>query len=467
MTQGTPTTQWPQHIHLVGIGGIGMSAIARVLAMQGYAVSGSDLRETPITQGLRALGVRTFVGHTAEHVNGAELVVVSSAIPEDNVEILAAQRAGIPVLKRQQFLGRLLEGHLGIAVAGTHGKTTTSAMIATILRGAGKRPSFIVGGVISAWGTNAEAGEGPYFVIEADEYDRMFLGLAPQIAVITNIEMDHPDCFADIAALREAFGMFLERVSPTGAIIACIDSPQVRLLLAERPLAARAITYGSEEGADYCVGRPTLGAQGEMHFTVSHQGQHWGEFTLRVAGAHNALNATAAALAAAECGLSPQEAAQHLRQYAGTERRFEVKGERAGVVVIDDYAHHPTEIRATLAAARLRYPGRRLVAVFQPHTYSRLAALFEEFACSFDEADEVIVMDIYAARAKEHGTLSAADLVRAMHHPHVRHLPTHERAVAYLLEALRPGDILLTLSAGDGNRVGERLLEELAERDER
>ncbi|MBC7255248.1 MAG: UDP-N-acetylmuramate--L-alanine ligase, partial [Chloroflexi bacterium] len=353
MTNGMPLAHLPHRIHLVGIGGIGMSAIARVLAMQGYAVSGSDLRETAITQGLKALGVRTYVGHAAEQIAGAELVVASSAIPEDNVEILTAQRAGIPVLKRQQFLGRLLEGRCGIAVAGTHGKTTTSAMIATILRSAGKKPGFIVGGMISAWGTNAEAGEGPYFVIEADEYDRMFLGLRPHIAVVTNIEMDHPDCFADLSALREAFGAFLGHVPPTGAIIACSDSPQVRLLLCEHPLAARTVTYGYGQEADYRLDQPTWSGQGEMCFRVSHQGRVWGEFTLAVPGAHNALNATAAALAVAKCGLSPQEAAQHLRGYAGTQRRFEVKGERAGVVVIDDYAHHPTEIRATLAAARL------------------------------------------------------------------------------------------------------------------
>ena len=467
MMNATPLAHLPRRIHLVGIGGIGMSAIARVLAMQGYAVSGSDLRETAITQGLKALGVRTYVGHAAEQIAGAELVVASSAIPEDNVEILAAQRAGIPVLKRQQFLGCLLEGRCGIAVAGTHGKTTTSAMIATILRGAGKKPGFIVGGVISAWGTNAEAGEGPYFVIEADEYDRMFLGLKPHIAVVTNIEMDHPDCFADLSALREAFGAFLGHVPPTGAIIACSDSPQVRLLLGEYPLAARTVTYGYGQEADYRLDQPMWSGQGEMCFRVSHQGRVWGEFTLAVPGAHNALNATAAALAVAECGLSPQEAAQHLRGYAGTQRRFEVKGERAGVVVIDDYAHHPTEIRATLAAARLRYAQRRLVAVFQPHTYSRLVALFDEFAHSFDDADEVIVMDIYAARAKEHGTVSAADLVRAMPHRRARYIPTHDRIVAYLLETLQAGDVLITLSAGDGNQVGERLLEGLAERDDR
>lgn len=467
MTNMPSLARLPRRIHLVGIGGIGMSAIARVLAMQGYAVSGSDLRETAITQGLKALGVRTYMGHAAEQIAGAELVVVSSAIPEENVEILAAHRAGIPVLKRQQFLGRLLEGRYGIAVAGTHGKTTTTAMIATILREAGQKPGFIVGGVISPWGTNADAGEGPYFVIEADEYDRMFLGLAPQIAIVTNIEMDHPDCFANISELREVFGQFLERAPTEGCIIACTDSPNVRCALGERSFAARVVTYGCAEEAEYRVGPIARNAQGAMRFAVSRHGRLWAEFCLQVPGAHNALNATAAALAAVECGVSPAEAAQHLSHYVGTQRRFEVKGERAGVVVIDDYAHHPTEIRATLAAARWRYAGRRLVAVFQPHTYSRLAALFDEFANAFDEADEVIVMEIYAARSKEHSTLSAADLVRAMRHPRAQHLPTHDHIVAYLLKALRPGDVLLTLSAGDGNHVGERVLEELAERDVR
>lgn len=465
MTYLAPLARLPRRIHLIGIGGIGMSAIARVLAMQGYAVSGSDLRETPITQALKDLGVRTYVGHAAEQIAGAELVVASSAIPEENVEILAAQRTGIPVLKRQQFLGCLLEGRYSIAVAGTHGKTTTSAMIATILRGAGKKPGFIVGGVISPWGTNADAGEGPYFVIEADEYDRMFLGLTPQVAIVTNIEMDHPDCFADVTALREAFGAFLDRVPTGGQIIACLDSPHVRQLLTERQFAGRVMTYGRSEGADYRIGEIEKDAKGLMRFVVSRQERPWAEFHLQIPGIHNALNATAAALAATQCGIPPEEAARHLEGYVGTQRRFEIKGERAGIVVVDDYAHHPTEVRATLAAARWRYGDRRLVAVFQPHTYSRLAALWDEFISAFDEADEVIVMDIYAARAKEHGALRAADLVPALRHPCARYLPTHDRVVAYLLESLRPGDVLLTLSAGDGNRVGEWVLEGLAERD--
>lgn len=456
-THGSQSSALPRRIHLIGIGGIGMSAIARVLAGEGYLVSGSDLAETPITLGLRELGVRTYRGHAAEQLGDAELVVASSAVPESNAEIVAARQAGLPVLKRQQFLQRLLQGRDVIAVAGTHGKTTTTGMIATILLGEGHDPGLIVGGVVVGLGVNGRAGQGP-FVIEADEYDRMFLGLTPWIAVLTNVEMDHPDYFRDLDDLRGAFGRYLAQTPTSGCIIACVDSPEVRRLLTEQPLQARLLTYGASEQADFRVGE--VAAESErLYFEVHHRGALWGAFTLAVPGRHNALNATAAALAAAQRGVTPAQLAPHLLAYRGAARRFEVRGEAAGVTVVDDYAHHPTEVRATLAAARLRYPERRVVAVFQPHTFSRLRALFDGFLDAFADADEVIVLDVYAARAHEQDTLSAADLARALHHPQARHLGTLDEAAAYLMQTLRAGDVLITLSAGDGNRVGERVLD--------
>ena len=449
----SPTKDWqlnalPRRIHLIGIGGIGMSAIARVLAGEGYLVSGSDLGETPITLGLRELGVRTYRGHAAEQLGDAELVVASSAVPESNVEIVAARQAGLPVLKRQQFLRRLLQGRDVIAVAGTHGKTTTTGMIATILLGEGRDPGLIVGGVVAGLGVNGRAGRGP-FVIEADEYDRMFLGLTPRVAVLTNVEMDHPDYFHDLDDLRGAFARYLAQTPASGCIIACVDSPEARRLLAEQPPQARILTYGESEGADFRVGE--VAAEGErLRFTVRRQGALWGAFALATPGRHNALNATAAALAAAQRGVTPAQSAPHLLAYRGAARRFEVRGEAAGVTVVDDYAHHPTEVRATLAAARLCYPGRRVVAVFQPHTFSRLRALFEAFLDAFADADEVIVLDVYAARAHEQDTLR---------HAQARHLGGLDEAAAYLAQTLRAGDVLITLSAGDGNRVGERVLD--------
>jgi UDP-N-acetylmuramate--alanine ligase len=369
----------PQHIHLIGIGGSGLSAIARVLALRGHTVSGSDLHASALTAELGQLGVATYVGHAAGQLGAAEMVVVSSAVPEENPEVRAARERGIPVLKRQHFLGRLMAGYDGVAVAGTHGKTTTSAMVAVALERAGLEPSFIIGGVIGELGTNARAGRGRPFVIEADEYDRMFHGLRPRVAVVTNLEMDHPDCYPTLAELREAFSVFLGGVQPGGAIIAGADSPELARVLAGRPAGGpECVTYGYAAGAEYRVADVEPNGRGGVDFRVLRGGAEWGRVSLALPGAHNALNATAALLACARCGLAPAEAGRLLADFHGVRRRFEVKGCRAGVTVIDDYAHHPTEVRATLAAARGRYPGASIWAVFQPHTYSRMRALLGE-----------------------------------------------------------------------------------------
>ena len=453
---------------MVGIGGIGLSAIARVLAMRGYVISGSDLRASSITQGLNRLGIKTFVGHSAEQIAGAELIVVSSAVPESNSEIQAARQAGVPVLKRQRLLGIVMADSIGLAVAGTHGKTTTSAMISVILGRAGLAPTFIVGGIITELDTNAQAGEGPYFVIEADEYDRTFHGLKPQVAVVTNIEMDHPDCYRDIADVRASFGVFLDNVPQDGHIIACADSPELRRVLAGRDSAGpKVATYGISLEADYVVGDIVPNERGGIDCRVFKGGEVWATLSLSVPGSHNALNGTAATIATDLCGVDRRVAGQALSAFRGVLRRFEIKGECQGIVVIDDYAHHPTEVRATLAAARLRYPERRVWAVFQPHTYSRSRTLLGEFATCFGDADRLIVTDIYAARAREKPVICADDLVAAIERAKgqrpddVRHLSTFDEIVVYLLGELRPGDLLLTLGAGDGYLVGERVLSQL------
>lgn len=459
------TGNLPRHIHLVGIGGSGLSAIARVLAARGHIVSGSDVRDSPLLRELNAQGIRTYVGHAAEQVYGAELVVISSAIPEDNPEIQAARRLGLPVVKRAPLLGRLMSDSYGIAVAGTHGKTTTAAMIAVILERLDLAPTFIVGGIIAELGTNARAGSGPHFVIEADEYDRTFHGLAPRIAVLTHLEMDHPDCYRDIEDLRGAFGRFLERVPEDGAIVACADSPELRRLLDTCGGAGRhVVTYGLDSRAQFLVKEVSPNARGGVDFQVHGEDGTWETCSLIVPGVHNALNATAALIVADLLGLERGGVLQALARFRGVLRRFELKGERAGISVLDDYAHHPTQVRATLAAARQRYPGRRIWAVFQPHTFSRTRALLGELATCFEDADEVIITDIYAARAHERPVISADEVVAAIRHPRVRHIGALDDVVRYVLERLSPGDVLLTLGAGDEHLIGERVLALLGDR---
>jgi len=454
----------PERIHLVGIGGTGLSAIARVLLMRGVRVSGSDLRPSPITEALEREGARVSIGHSADAVADAQLVVVSSAVPPTNPEVIAAHERGIPVLERREFLGTLLAGKRVIAVAGTHGKTTTTGMIAMILRAAGLDPGFIIGGVLQDLGTNASAGSGEWFVIEADEYGRMFHGLEPEIAVITVIEMDHPDCFRSLDEMRQAYREFAERIVPGGALVACVDGPQVRLLLQELQPCNAVATYGRGPDAEYGVAHVEPNTRGGVDLSVLRRGEPWAACSLAVPGVHNALNAAAALIVAERCGVSREVACQALAHYGGVRRRFELKGEARGVTVIDDYGHHPTEIAATLAAARLRYPGRRVWAVVQPHTFSRLQALWESFRTCLNDADEVILTDVYAARSREvRADMDASSLVAAVAHPAIRHIGALKDAETYLLEHLRAGDVLITLGAGDGYLIGEHVLAALGE----
>ena len=451
-------------VHLIGIGGIGLSAIARVLLEEGRRVSGSDLKLSPITDALADLGATIYQGHRAENVGDADLVIVSSAIPADNPEAAAARARGVPVVKRDWMLGRMMESRFGIAVAGSHGKTTITAMIALVLTEAGLDPTFIVGGIMENLGTNARAGRGEHFVVEADEYDRTFLGLKPRIAVVTNIEMDHPDCYPRLDDLVDVFREFLHLVPADGCIIGCGDEERVRGVLEAgswKLEVGRVITYGLNEGVDWQAVDIRSNELGGSSFVALHEGQPVGEFTLRIPGLHNVQNSLAVLAVAHQVGLHLAGVGKTLRSFRGVQRRFEVKGEVNGIVVVDDYAHHPTQIRTTLRAARERYPERTIWAVFQPHTYSRTRALLGEFAASFADADHVVVTDIYAAREDDDLGVSAADIVARMRHPDARYIPGLDEAAGHLLAHLKPGDVLITLGAGDGYKVGKDFLAKL------
>ncbi len=477
------------HIHLMGIGGTGLSAIATVLQEEGYTVSGCDRAPSALAETLARRGVVVHQGHNAAHLVGVDLLLVSSAIPVDAPERLAAQARGIPVVKRDELLGRLMAGRTGIAVAGTHGKTTTTGMIAWILTQAGHDPTFIIGSTIPDLGTNARAGQGPAFVVEADEYDRMFLGLQPTIAVVTNIEWDHPDCYPTPEAFREAFAQFVARVPAGGQIIGCMDDEGVREV---RKIATAAPTltlprvagegrgganrtlarteglwegYGLGPGADWQALDITPNARGGHDFAVLRKGRHVAQVSLSLAGKHNVLNALGALAAVAQVGVEPEQAARMLGSFRGATRRFEAKGEAGGIMVLDDYGHHPTEVRATLAAVRQRFLGRTVWAVFQPHTFSRTRALLADFAAAFNDADHVIITDIFPARERDDLGITSAHIVERMRHPDARYIGSLDAAAGYLLQHLRAGDVLITLGAGDGYLVGERVLAGLREKE--
>jgi UDP-N-acetylmuramate--alanine ligase len=454
-------------IHLIGIGGTGLSAIARVLLEMGYTVSGSDRDESPFTRDLQSAGATISIGHRPENVRGADLVVRSSAVPDDNPEVTAARALRIPVQKRADFLGSLMDGKIGIAIAGTHGKTTTTSMIAWMLTAMGQDPSFIVGGVLANLGVNARAGKGNIFVIEADEYDRMFLGLKPAIEVVTNIEYDHPDCYPTLADFQAAFVEFMYHLPADGTLVACAEDPGARDLMDKAEKLGKAvIPYGlrptTEGGQPLDVFASILAPnqKGGFTFSASILGDT-ATVNLQVPGKHNVRNALAALTVVQLLNLPLADAARALGQFTGTGRRFEVRGETNGVVIIDDYAHHPTEIRATLSAARTRYPSRRIWAVWQPHTYSRTRALFNEFTAAFADADEVIVTEIYAAREPEQD-FSSKQVVEAMPRP-AHFIAGLSEVSNYLIKNLRPGDALLVLSAGNADQISTEVLTRLKE----
>jgi UDP-N-acetylmuramate--alanine ligase len=462
-----------EHIHLIGIGGSGLSAIARLLLEMGYTVSGSDRLDSAFLADLRILGADIKIGHHPENIAGANQVVCSSAIPDDNPEAKAAREAGIPVLKRADFLGKLMDGKTGIAVAGTHGKTTTTAMLAWVLTALKQDPSFIVGGVMNNLGVNARAGKGICFVIEADEYDRMFLGLKPMLEVITNVEHDHPDCYPTPQIFYAAFENFVDLLPTEGTLVACgQDVGTTKLISHARENHIHIASYGLDEKAEQKpeaefyskASNLSRNAKGGFSFDALVNRQTC-QVNLQVPGMHNVLNGLAVLTVIDLLHLPLDQAALALGDFQGTGRRFEIRGEPEGITIIDDYAHHPTEVRATLAAARARYPGRRIWVVWQPHTYSRTQLLQSEFSQAFLDADQVIVTEIYAAREPKQD-FSSSQVVKAMGHLAVQFIPELPDVSNYLIDHLKIDDVLLVLSAGDADQISTRVLHHYQKREE-
>ncbi len=443
-------------IHFVGIGGAGMVGLARILLAQGFRVTGSDRSDSPALTALRDLGAAVHVGHDAAYVGDAALVVISAAVREENVELAAARARGIPVVKRAALLGALANARRCIAVAGTHGKSTTSGMIAYILSALGHDPLFVVGAEIRDLGTSARNGAGPLAVVEADEYDYSFLHLTPDIAVVTNIEHDHPDIFPTVEKYLDAFARFADLTRDGGTIIANADDPHSAATLPEANGRRSVRTVGTAATADWRIVHEPDDAVTLLHGRAS-----VGRATLTVAGEHNARNAAMAVATCAEVGVDAGDALRTVAGYRGVGRRFELVGEVAGVIVIDDYAHHPTEVRATLAAARARHPARRIVAVFQPHTFSRSTLYAAAFADALSGADVAFVTDIYAAREPDPGTIHARDIADAVADGRGRYSGDLAETAARIMSEVRPGDIVLTLGAGDITTVGPRVLQRL------
>jgi len=450
-----------QHIHFVGIGGVGMSGIAEVLLNMGYRITGSDQRRSEAVERLEQLGAKVFVGHDAANVAGAHVVVYSSAVARDNVEVAEARGRQVPAIPRAEMLAELMRLKYGIAVAGTHGKTTTTSMIASVLAEGRLDPTVVVGGRIRSLGSNVRLGQGEYMIAEADESDGSFLRLTPTIAVVTTIDAEHLDYYGTLERVSEAFLAFVNKVPFYGAAVLCLDQPNVQLLIPR--VEKRIITYGLESAADLTAHRLTLSGLAAQ-FEVVHRGQPLGECTLRVPGRHNVLNAMAAIAVGLDLEIPFLTIQRGIAEFSGVQRRFQIRGESRGVLVIDDYGHHPAEIRATLAAAKAGFD-RRVVTVFQPHRYTRTLHLRQEFLTAFNQSDMVVVMDIYpAGEAPIEGVTGQdlADAIRAHGHRDIVYLGSdHPRILAYLEEALRPGDLLITLGAGDVGQLGQALLDRL------
>jgi len=460
-----------QRIHFVGIGGIGMSGIAEVLLNLGYKVSGSDLKSSAVTQRLASFGATTFEGHRAENIVGAEVVVTSSAIAADNPEVTEAHKLHIPVIQRAEMLAELMRLKYGVAIAGMHGKTTTTSMVAAVLAAGGLDPTVVVGGRVDAMGSNARLGKSQYLVAEADESDRSFLKLSPILSVVTNIDREHMDTYRNMRDVKKTFLDFMDRVPFYGMIVACNDDPLLRKLLPE--VQRRTVTYGTKRGSDFHIKIPASAVKGaaEMRrplstFHVRYRERDLGEFTLHVPGVHNVLNATAAIAVGVGLDVPADAIRTALDQFRGVDRRFQLRGRAAGISVIDDYGHHPTEIKATLAAAK-QCGFRKIHVIFQPHRYTRTRDLMEEFTTAFGDADSLVVLDIYAASEKPIEGITGQALAQRIHEKgkDVRHAATFPDAIAAATAAAQEGDMILTLGAGSVSQLGPLILEKLNERE--
>lgn len=441
-----------------------MSAIAKVMLEMGFRVSGSDLAQQELTEKLAAKGADVYIGHEADHVKGADLVVYSTALSKDNVEIKRAEELNIPIIHRSQMLARLLNTKKGVAVAGAHGKTTTSSMISLVMENCGADPTYIIGGEIINLGSNAKAGKGDYVVAEADESDGTFLQYHPYLGVVTNIEADHLEHYdGDFGKLKQAYAQFLSQVKLEGKAVVCADDAYIAEMLPG--LKCETVTYGLGENADYSATDLVLGDR-KVQFTVKHKGETLGTMKLSVPGKHNVYNSLATLIVCMEAGLSFDQVAEAIVEFRGAKRRFQVLGEVNDILVIDDYAHHPTEIEATVSAAKAT--GKRIVAVFQPQRYTRTFFLLDQFSRAFPEADEVIITDIYSpAGEKQIEGISSArltELIRENSNKNVRHLPTKDDVFNYLQATVDKGDLVITMGAGDIYKVADRLAKDLRSR---
>jgi len=453
-----------KHIHLVGIGGIGMSGIAELLLNLGYTVSGSDIKETEVTRHLVDLGGAVFQGHNPHHIEGADVVVFSSAVREDNPEILEAKKKAIPVIPRAEMLAELMRLKYGIAIAGAHGKTTTTSMIASILTRGGLDPTVIIGGRLNIWGgSNARLGKSDFLVAEADESDGSFLALSPSIAVVTNIDREHIDFYHDMNTLRSTFVNFINKVPFYGRAILCLDDKEVQGVLPR--LRKSYLTYGLSAQSD--IRASDISKQGlTTSFVVSSQNTVLGQVTIGIPGDHNVLNALAAVSVGMELEIDFEHIADGLRDLGGLKRRFEIRGERNGVLFLDDYGHHPTEIMKIIGATKESWPERRLIVVFQPHRYTRTKDLYEKFVVSFNQADVLIITPLYEAGEEPIPGIHSEFLfqgIRDHGHRAVILCKSKEDAVSVLINEMKPGDVVLTLGAGDIYLVGTELLKQIGD----
>jgi UDP-N-acetylmuramate--alanine ligase len=450
-----------ERIHFVGIGGIGMSGIAEVLLNLGYAISGSDLVESEITRRLARLGVCYSPEHRAQNVAQADVVVVSAAVTADNVEVVAAKARKIPVIPRAEMLAELMRMKYGVAVAGSHGKTTTTSLIATVLAKGGLDPTLVIGGRLNNLGGNAKLGQGEFMVAEADESDGSFLKLTPMVAVVTTIDREHLDFYRNLEEIQTAFRQFLNKVPFYGFCIVCADEPNIRAILPS--LTKRVFTYGLQADDDY-VARDIRTQGFGSEFVALRQGKVLGSVVLNIPGLHNIRNSLAAIATGVELDIPFASIQQALHEFSGIHRRFEVKGEVRGITIVDDYGHHPTEIDATLRTAQLVWPNRRLVVIFQPHRYTRTQALWREFCPPLLAAHVLLVTEVYGAGEPHIPGVSGALLwegLQALGHPQALFVPHKEELAAVMLQYIRPGDIVLTLGAGDVWKVGEQVLKAL------
>ncbi len=455
-----------QHAHFIGIGGIGMSGIAEILLNLGFKVSGSDLRRGPVTDRLAQMGAKVYEGHDAANITGATVVVTSSAVSATNPEVVEARARKIPVIQRAEMLAELMRLKYGIAIAGMHGKTTTTSMVASVLAAGGLDPTVVVGGRVDALGSNAKLGSSQYLVAEADESDRSFLKLSPILAVVTNLDREHMDCYHDMSDVEQAFLTFIDRLPFYGAVTACIDNPQLAAIL--RRAHRRVFTYGVAPQADYRLeffveARKDSIAAGQgsfARFQVVTDAGPLGPFELNVPGRHNILNATAAIAIAHQLDIPSDKIALGLSHFRGVDRRFQLRGRACGITVVDDYGHHPTEIRATLAAAR-ECGHQHIHVVFQPHRYTRTLDLMDQFTGAFVDADSVVVLPIYAASEEPIPGVTAEALAAKIEGPRVQFAADFPAAVAAVAAQAREGDLILTLGAGNVSQLAPHLLSAL------